>query len=671
MSFAALHFRPNNRFQGINYHVRGHPPTCSREKVRPSRLLDSILPFVLLFNQASFSPVKHTTCANAPFYMFPAHVLRHALTILVPLSLILSSYLYLYPAFHGCAFPSPERDASDAYINTLRQHTLPNTYNASKVAPFRLLALGDPQLEGDSSIAHPEAETFPNLSKFWKDALLLGGTKHSLLQRLRHSLHDLVDFYLDDIPNALEFYRKRIDHVGNDFYLSHIYRTLHWWTAPTHVTVLGDLVGSQWIDDDEFESRGWRFWKRVFRGGERVEDEIASAPTEDFQNTRTLGDDAEAWTKRIINVAGNHDIGYAGDLSPERMTRFVRVFGKANYELRFQLPTKPATNTTPTEMEGDQERPVPELRIVVLNDMNLDTPASSKDLQDETYQFLNDIITTSQDVTREAHFTLVLTHIPMHKKEGICVDGPFFDFFSGNFENGVKEQNHLSADASKGFLEGIFGMSGHSEVPGNGFGRNGLILTGHDHEGCDIYHYINQSADALELQWEARRWNEAKASGLLDEAGIPGMREITVRSMMGDFSGNAGLLSLWFDEESWDWRFEFANCRMGKQHLWWVVHVLDLVTVGVGIAFGALSLVQQFIPADTKTKARKHTGNGTPKGPVSKIKIEEGGMMNASLVELNINRKLDVSGAEKSLRKKKSKRALNSISPNGSDVSGS
>lgn len=641
-----------------------------RAEIVWSRLLNSIPPVLTFLQQAPFLPFKHTTCANALFYMFLVSVLRHALTILVPLSLVLSSYLYLYPVFHGCAFPSPESDATTAYINTFRQHTFFKAHDASEVAPFRLLALGDPQLEGDSSIPDPEAATFPNLSKFWGHAF---GTKESYLQRLRQSLHDLIDLYLDDIPKALEVWRKRIDHVGNDYYLGHIYRTLQWWTKPTHVTVLGDLVGSQWIDDDEFESRGLRFWKRVFKGGERVSDEIAVQPSNEFNDTWILGADAKAWTKRIINVAGNHDIGYAGDLSPERMTRFVRVFGKANYELRFQLPSKPTKNITALE-EGEVEeaKPVPELRIIVLNDMNLDTPASSKELQDETYKFLNDIITTSQDVTREAHFTLVLTHIPMYKREGICVDGPFFDFFSGDFDNGVKEQNHLSADASKGFLEGIFGMSGHSEVPGHGFGRNGLILTGHDHEGCDIYHYINQSSDPLGRQWEARRWNDAQASGLFDEAGIPGLREITVRSMMGDFSGNAGLLSLWFDEETWDWRFEFANCRMGKQHLWWVVHVLDLITVGVGIAYGVLALVQHIIPTEPMATSKKHLSNGKAKKASTNVKAHGGGILDTSLAEyLDMNENLDVPGAgKKSLRKKKSKKAFSNSSPNGSAVSG-
>jgi hypothetical protein len=600
---------------------------------------------------------------NAVFHMFLVSVLRYALFILVPLSLILSSYLYLYPVFHLCAFPAPERDARTAYINTLRQHTI-SVADPGNIAPFRLLALGDPQLEGDSSIPDPEAATFPHLSKLWRD---VAREPHNPLQKLRHSLHDIIDFYLDDIPKAFEVYRKRLDHIGNDYYLGHIYRTLYWWTNPTHVTVLGDLVGSQWIDDDEFDSRGGRFWKRVFRHGERVPDELASAPVDDFPNTMILGHDAEAWKRRIINVAGNHDIGYAGDISPERMARFVRVFGKANYELRFQLPI----NISKEVVDEEGQRPAPEIRIVVINDMNLDTPASSKEIQDQTYQFLNDIITTSKDVERPAHFTLVLTHIPMHKEAGICVDAPFFDFFQDEFDGGVKEQNHLSADASKGFLEGIFGMSANPNVPGHGFGRHGLILTGHDHEGCDTYHYINQTLEE-EAKWEARKWEDALSTGLLDQVGAPGMREITVRSMMGDFAGNAGLMSLWFDEETWDWRFEFVNCGLGTQHIWWVTHILDLITAGVALAYGILAVVERFdIIQDVALKAK--ISNGKLAAPhdhvVSNLLSKRDATRAAS--EPIPDGFLDIPGlGKKSLRKKRSKRSL-SGSPTSSPVLGS
>ncbi|KAF4618352.1 hypothetical protein G7Y89_g14950 [Cudoniella acicularis] len=590
----------------------------------------------LTFSLPFLSFHKKPLSSNASFYMFFAVVLRNALLILVPLSFFLTTYLYFYPVFHLCAFPAPEHDASAAYSNTFHQHSPFATHDPKRVAPFRLLALGDPQLEGEPPYQDPDASSFPNLEKFWKDALLLDGTKHNPLQRLRHSLHDLIDFYLDDIPEFFETYRKRLDHVGNDYYLGLIYRSMHWWTDPTHVTVLGDLVGSQWIDDKEFESRGWRYWNRVFNGGVRVDDELTSTPVHDFQNHKIIGEDAAAWKKRIINVAGNHDVGYAGDLSPERMERFVRVFGKANYELRFQMPVNRTTTAEGDKDGGEENHPIPELRIVVLNDMNLDTPAGSKEMQDETYGFLNEVITTSLDVERPAHFTLVLTHIPIYKDAGICVDGPFFDFFDGDFENGVKEQNHLSRDASKGFLEGIFGMHGNDNVPGHGFGRNGLILTGHDHEGCDIYHYINQTAPP-EREWQAMRWQDASSSRINEQPGIPGLREITVRSMMGGYAGNAGLLSLWFDEESWDWKFEFANCGLGTQHIWWLVHIVDLITLGVALVYGVLVAAQKMIPVEDPTFALKLMGNGK----IQELKMN-GDMIKANGDEhLEMNEKLD------------------------------
>lgn len=625
-------------------------------------------------------------------------VLRNALLILVPLSITLTSYLYLYPVFHLCAFPSPGQDAISSYLDIIPQHVPLLHHKPTSVAPFRLLALGDPQLEGDTSL-NRNAKSFPNFSKFWKDALLLEGRRHGLLQRIRLSLHDLVDFYFEDIPNILEYCRKRIDLVGNDYYLAHIYRTLHWWTKPTHVSVLGDLLGSQWISDEEFETRGQRYWDRVFKHGKRVEDEMAfqHSESEGECQAMVLGED-EAWDRRIINIAGNHDIGYAGDLSPERLLRFERTFGKANYELRFQLPEENLShrldaNSSVIDTGKVEEKPRPELRIVVLNDMNLDSPVLSQSLQEETYSFLNKVITASQPVTQPAHFTLILTHIPLYKPSGVCIDGPFFTYHHDpSLGSGIREQNHLSRDASKGFLEGLLGMSGDTSVDGGGRGRKGLIINGHDHEGCDVWHFINQTAvesgdsggspdevvtvpvesgdsgsprdevvtvpieeteTAIEVEVETetetemetvketKKETETSALGIetnleLDiaisialtpdsssspsppttaqdqttqlspptwqvlpylqalsssipspspTASIPGTREITLRSMMGDFGGSAGLLSLWFDESSWEWKYEFETCALGAQHIWWVVHIVDVITLGVGVVW--------------------------------------------------------------------------------------
>ncbi|KAI1076212.1 hypothetical protein F5B20DRAFT_557117 [Whalleya microplaca] len=525
-------------------------------------------------------------------------LLRNALRVLLPLAIASTFVLYLYPVFLGCAFPLPQSagdqmtepaTAAAAFQHTFLQHALAS----NRAAPFRLLALGDPQIEGDTSIRNYGREPFPHLTQAVRH--LSFQTSHpSLRKRLRQMFHDVVDFCFDDIPDTLESTRKRIDLFGNDFYLAHIYRTLSWWAQPTHVTVLGDLLGSQWIRDPEFERRSWRFWNRSFKGGERVPDEVAVNPSEEYDLTGFLGvddDNAAAWRRRLINVAGNHDVGYAGDLTVQRLERFERVFGKAAYELRFELPvTNPAANATVFDPETNPEsnRLAPELRIVNINNMNLDTPAADQSLQDKTYGFVNDVINTATSVEYEGHFTLVLTHIPLYKPEGVCVDAPFFNFHAGG---GVKEQNQLSADASRGFLEGIFGLSGDPNAPGHGRGRRGVVLNGHDHEGCDTYHYINQTAERDERQWQVTRWPSAQADKLPGRPGVPGLREITVRSMMGGFGGNAGLLSVWFDEVSWEWKFEFANCALGTQYIWWAVHLFDLITLGVALAYGVLWVV--------------------------------------------------------------------------------
>ncbi|RYP91846.1 hypothetical protein DL770_002023 [Monosporascus sp. CRB-9-2] len=532
--------------------------------------------------------------------MSPEAFLRSALRVLVPLAVAFTGYLYLYPAFLGCAFPLPpqssdhhhhqtvETDDAAAFQETLRQHA----FGSMRAAPFRLLALGDPQLEGDTSIRNYGREPFPHLSEVIKH-LSLKNRNSSLRIQVRSAVHDLVDFFFDDIPDFLESTRKRIDLVGNDFFLGHIYRTLHWWAKPTHVTVLGDLLGSQWISDDEFERRSWRYWNRSFRGGERVPDDVAAYPREEYDLAGLLGvedSSAASWRRRIINIAGNHDIGYAGDLTRARLERFERVFGKAAYELRFELPIANAT-TNATIFDPDKnpesDRLPPELRIVVVNNMNLDTPAVEQELQDKTYAFVNDVISTASAVEFKGHFTMVLTHIPLYKPAGTCVDPPYFTFHVGG---GVKEQNQLSADASRGFLEGIYGLSGDANAPAAGMGRRGVVLNGHDHEGCDVWHYIDQGEPAGERQWRAAPWGDARSGGLAGRPGAPGLREITVRSMMADFGGSAGLLSAWFDEAAWEWRFEFATCALGRQYYWWFVHVYDLIVLGALLVYGALKI---------------------------------------------------------------------------------
>ncbi|KAL1643184.1 hypothetical protein SLS61_009385 [Didymella pomorum] len=596
--------------------------------------------------------------------------------LLLPVALLGTTWLYLYPLFHGCAFPQPNNTSLP--LNDAR-------------APFRLLALGDPQLEGDSSLPDPAAPVFPSLKDVGEKLKEVNYDPPDVL----HILSTAARGALRDLGVWLEGYRKMVDLWGNDWYLAHIVRSLRWATEPTHIAVLGDLLGSQWITDGEFEKRAGRYWGTVMRGLERVPDEVMGREVESDRydepeyvaekswggRKEVLGGD-KSWEKRVINIAGNHDIGYAGDIDEKRVERFEQAFGSVNWDVWFELPSE-ATNTTsyssssssssssPPDNDGNEsdkdastadlqetsKLDTPALRLVILNTMNLDTPAYTESLQQDTYAFMNHIITTSRPVTSKTHATVLLTHIPLHKAPGICVDSPYFDYFEGG--HGVREQNMLSEYGSKVVLESIFGLNRDVNAEGKGLGRRGVVVNGHDHEGCDTLHWIRQpgasACDAQDVESGDAYWQEDRSTdetltvlegvaealdadtiglnsttdpsdddAVLEEEQVdswraagfppkqydiktsqsqtqtcthipssPHLREITLRSMMGDFSGHAGFLSAWFDPllgEEGEWVIEFASCGVGVQHWWWGVHIIDFIlmvaVVGGGVARG-------------------------------------------------------------------------------------
>jgi hypothetical protein len=565
--------------------------------------------------------------------MFLQRLLSRTFALLLPFAVTATVYLYFYPVFKGCAFPLPQSHSQtglqswkphhNAFINTLFQHLRiapnPAADTQSQAAIFRLLVLADPQLEGDTSLPFPEYELYPRIQTHWRtiqEALGNSSTPSSsllndtVLSTITTALQALLK---EDIPRAINAALKRLDLFGNDFYLAHIYRTLSWWTKPTHTTVLGDLVGSQWISDEEFAKRSHRYWDRVFRGSERVSDNITRTGAKTQHTTdksppvELLGKNADPrWATRLINVAGNHDIGYAGDISAARMERFEREFGRANWDVRFEYPDAYSRNESGSGSEGV----VPSLHMINLNTLVFDTPALSGEVQGDSYSYLNELISERLSAVEDRSvFTLLLTHLPLHKKEGVCVDGPFFSFWDSDdedgpggvarwLEGGLKEQNHLSDFISGGgVLQGIFGLSGDENAVSGGRGRNGLILTGHDHTGCDAVHYVNRTesvhgeeeervddeSPAKNWHWAAKRFDGSR----IDD---PSIREVTLRSMMGEFGGNAGLLSAWFDDAAGQWDYEITMCPAGVQHIWWAIHVLVLVTAGVALLRFAVAL---------------------------------------------------------------------------------
>src|SRR5690242_6112572 len=557
--------------------------------------------------------------------------------LLVPVALVGTTWLYLYPVLHGCAFPQPNKTS------------LPLE---SSRAPFRLLALGDPQLEGDSSLPDPSAPVFPSLQHVLAD-----------LRHANYDPPDVRDILLAagkgaarDLGVWLEGCRKMVDLWGNDWYLAHIVRSLRWWTEPTHVAVLGDLLGSQWITDGEFDKRAGRYWGTVMRGlarvpdatmGVRVEsDHYDDEPGSGRDRARTWGGTTEvlgedpAWARRVINIAGNHDIGYAGDIDNARVARFERAFGSVNWDMWLTLPSNASTTSTSTS-NASLSSPPPALRLVVLNSMNLDTPAYTDSLQQDTYTFLNHLITTSRPVTDKSHATILLTHIPLHKRPGICADSPYFDYFESG--HGVREQNMLSEHGSKIVLESIFGLNSDVHAEGAGLGRPGVVVNGHDHEGCDVLHWIRQPGAAPHCTADEIATPDAywPADPHLDEDGwsalpfpprpyaispppsrtcthiprTPHLREITLRSMMGDYAGHAGFLSAWYDAsrgESGEWVLEFASCGVGVQHWWWGVRIVDLVMVAAlvaGMVVRGYERVRGGVSSDKGQKKKEEVAN--------------------------------------------------------------
>jgi hypothetical protein len=464
------------------------------------------------------------------------------LCVLIPIAAVANTYLYLYPLFHRCAFAAPP------------------SKNGTSVtaAPFRLLAFGDPQLEGNTALPNaPDRASFDRL-QFLEH--LEDGEIRFAIEHLRDGAIDAASL----LKYHVGYWRKQLDLIGNDYYLAHIYRTLHWYSEPTHVTVLGDLLGSQWIDDKEFSRRSWRFWNRVFRGSSVVPDNKLSSITAEDSTTviheEDLGLD-KRWAKWIINVAGNHDIGYAGDIKEDRIERFEREFGPVNGDIRFKLATG-NDNTSETS---------PVLRLVVLNSMNLDSPQQSQELAGDTISAINRAMTVSRPVGTYDEAIILLTHIPLHKKSGICADDPMFSYFA---DGSIKEQNTLSYDTGRdAILQGIYGKHPSVKVSARGVGRDGIILTGHDHEGCDVYHSAHRESGT----WNAQRWANADTSALVSDPDVPGIREVTVRSMMGEFGGNTALVSAWWDEDALRWKIEVRNCGFVVQHIWWAVHILDIV----------------------------------------------------------------------------------------------
>ncbi|GME68208.1 unnamed protein product [Ambrosiozyma monospora] len=150
----------------------------------------------------------------------------------------------------------------------------------------------------------------------------------------------------------------------------------------------------------------------------------------------------------------------------------------------------------------------------------------------------------------------------MYKEAGLCVDGPNVEYYNkdnchkgGEYRIGLlKSTNHLQFKTTQRVLNAIFKD-----------GKSGAILTGHDHEGCENFYNLNEENGV----WEASK-------NITSDKFI---KEITVRSIMGDFDGNIGIFNGHFNEGSKVWEYDYSVCPFIIQHVWWGAQVTLILSI--------------------------------------------------------------------------------------------
>ncbi|CUM64708.1 uncharacterized protein PRCAT00002317001 [Priceomyces carsonii] len=364
-------------------------------------------------------------------------------------------------------------------------------------------------------------------------------------------------------------YIKRLDNYGNDYYLGHIYNVMSKRMRPSHVAVMGDLFSSQWILDSEFFNRTYRYVERLFprplEYKKNVVDTFLKHENYDWQRflreenemdpdvrfESRVNYDVYDWLHEnvsipnfevplFINLTGNHDIGYSGDATWQHMCRFHQLFGQNNYVINYN--------------KGKPE----EWRLVVLDSLTLEGPALQSEFINFTWSFLEKLQEKQNPNFKGA--TVLLTHIPFYKEEGLCKDGPEHKYYITNEREPYKvgklrSQNHLSNETTQKVLDILFP---NKDQPG-------VILTGHDHEGCNSWY-----------NYQDGEWLAAKQK--LSSERQP-VREIVVRSMMGDFGGQTGIFTGHYDYHKKHWMFDFSYCSFVVQHWWWAAKIVSAVAI--------------------------------------------------------------------------------------------
>ncbi|KAF9904151.1 hypothetical protein EC991_002986 [Linnemannia zychae] len=426
---------------------------------------------------------------------------------------------------------------------------------------MRMVVFADPQMEGDAKIRRLGKRAHVDLA--FNDAFM----RHIYKKMMSPSWEPLA--YLSSFfssPSSTGSYTPR---------------------SPTHVSILGDLFSSQWIDDTEFEVRVARY-RSIF-----PDPSISTA----LSGTGSSG-------PIMINITGNHDIGYGYDISQYRVERWEQVFGRSNFISTMDIPTAHGAavgiNENDTESWGSSAGSR-KLHLVVLNTMLLDGPSSDENLRGQTWEFLQEASSLKQANPQDK--IVLLTHIPFHKEQGVCVDPPDIRVHS---DNTIIEQTMLTPNTTQWILNNL---------------RPDFVLNGHDHYGCDVTHILAHDQET----WTAFATTDLSSpTSLQEEEGqvkqqqdketSKKVREVTQRSMMAEFGGYSGLFEIKTpvfatspENNSDELEFHYTACGFFNDLQVWVVIITDLIVLGLWSLLGLAHLISSTITTMSSGQARRKT----------------------------------------------------------------
>lgn len=260
---------------------------------------------------------------------------------------------------------------------------------------------------------------------------------------------------------------------------------------------------------------------------------------------------------------------------------------------------------------------------------------------------------------------VLLTHIPFHKEQGICVDPPdihvhwyvfllfstlitnlfnlthnqstpiethstythalipstknsnlsnaFFLFFSR--DNTIIEQTMLTPNTTQWILNTL---------------RPDFVLNGHDHYGCDVVHTLHRGQDTwiasatdLSLPVSGSSQEEQQQEEVKEQRQrhrVRRVREVTQRSMMAEFGGYSGLFEIKIPSTSSsssdnsnnsnssedELEFHYTACGFFNDLQVWIVIVTDLVVVILWALFGLVHLIASSLASSGQARKKTH-----------------------------------------------------------------